>query len=109
MSCSPALKVLIALLLPLTLGWKLTVHPDDTSELSDSLVEFFARHHFVVLVTEDNMGQSPVIQATACRLLAGKISPDGNNWEPPDRFAAPTDHIFVVFRGRASTPLNRPR
>ena len=65
MSCSPALKWFIALLLPLTLGWKLTVRPDDPSELIDSLVEFFARHHFDILVTEDSMGQSPAIQATA--------------------------------------------
>jgi hypothetical protein len=102
MKCSPALKWFIALLLPVTLGWKLTVHPDDPSELNDSLVEFFARHHFDVLVTEDNMGQSPVIQATAgaCRLLAGKISSDGDNSQLPHRFATPTDDIFVVFRGR---------
>jgi hypothetical protein len=102
MSFSPALKWLIALLLPLTLGWKLTVHPDDLSELNDSLVEFFEHHHFDVLMTEDSMGQSPVVQATAgeCRLLVGKISPDGDNWQLPRRFAAPTDHIFVVFRGQ---------
>jgi hypothetical protein len=42
MSCSPALKWFIALLLPLTLGWKLTVHPDNPHELTKSLVEFFA-------------------------------------------------------------------
>jgi hypothetical protein len=102
MSCSPALKWLIVLLLPLTLGWKLTVRADDTSELSGNLVEFFARHHFSVIVTKDDMGQSPIIQATAgaCRLLAGKISSDGGNSQLPRRFAAPTDHIFVVFHGR---------
>jgi len=102
MSCSPALKWFIALLLPLTLGWKLTVHPDDPSELTDGLVEFFARHHFDVLVTEDSMGQSPAIQATAgeCRLLAGKIWSGGDNWQFARRFAGPTDHIFVVFRGQ---------
>ena len=102
MNCSRALKWFIALLLPLTLGWKVTVHTEDPSELNDGLVEFFARHSFDVLVTEDNMGQSPLLQATAgaCRLLAGKISSDGDNWQLPRRFAAPTDHIFVVFRGR---------
>jgi hypothetical protein len=102
MSCSPALKGLIILLLPLTLGWKLTVHPDDPRELTQGLVEFFARHHFDVLVTEDNMGQSPIVLATAseCRLLAGKISSDGDNWQLHRRFAAQTDHIFVVFHGR---------
>ena len=85
MSCSPALKWLIVLLLPLTLGWKLTVRADDASELSGNLVEFFARHHFGVIVTEDDMGQSPIIQATAsaCRVLAGKISSDGGNWRLP--------------------------
>jgi hypothetical protein len=102
MSCSPALKWFIVLLLPLTLGWKLTVRPHDPSELNDSLVEFFARHHFGVIVTEDDMGQSPVIQATAgvCRVLAGEISSNGGNWQLPRRFAAPTDHVFVVFHGR---------
>jgi hypothetical protein len=102
MNCSPALKWLIAVLLPLTLGLKLGVFPEDPSELNDGLVEFFARHNFDVLVTKDNMGQSPVIQATAgaCRLLAGKISSDGDNSQLPRRFAAATDHIFTVFRGR---------
>jgi hypothetical protein len=102
MSYSPALKWFIVLLLPLTLGWKLTVGPDDPSEVNDSLVEFFARHHFGVIVTEDDMGQSPVIQATAaaCRVLAGKISSDGGNWQLPRRFAGPTDHVFAVFHGR---------
>ena len=101
MRCSPALKWFIVVLLPLTMAWKVTIHPDDPTELNDRLIEFFTRSHFDVLVTEDNMGQSPVIQATAgaCRLLAGKISSDGDNWQLPRRFAAPTDHVFVVFRG----------
>ena len=102
MNCSPALKWFIAVLLPLSLGLKLAVYPEDPSELNNSLIEFFARHHFDALATEDDMGQSPVILATtgACRLLAGKISSDGDTWQMPRRFASPTDRIFTVFRGR---------
>src|SRR6516225_7797563 len=61
------------------------------------------RHHFDLLVTEDSMGQSPAIQATAGerRLIAGKIWSGGNDWQFVSLFAAPTDHIFVVFRGQA--------
>jgi hypothetical protein len=103
MHCTPALKWFIALLLPLTLGWKLTVRPDDPRELNDSLVEFLARHQFDVIVTEEKMENSPVIDATAgsCRILAGKISPDGDTWQLVHRFAAPKDHVFAVFDGRA--------
>jgi hypothetical protein len=102
MNCSPALKWSIALLLPLTLGWKVTVRPDNPRELNDSLLEFLARHQFDVIVTEDNMGQSPAVEATAgaCRMLVGKISSDGYTWQLAHRFAAPTDHVFVVFDGR---------
>jgi hypothetical protein len=104
-NCSRTLKWFIILLLPLTLGWKLTVHLDDPSELNDTLVEFFARHDFDVTVTEEYMDylhQSPVVQAVAggCRVRAGKISTDGENWALPRRLAKPTDRVFVVFQGR---------
>jgi hypothetical protein len=102
MNCSPALKWLIAVLLPLSLGWKITVHPEDPSELNHSLIEFFARHQFNTVVMDDNLDPAPVIRATTdgCRIFVVEVAPDGGDGQFARRFATSTDDIFVVFRGR---------
>jgi hypothetical protein len=99
---SPAFKWLIALLLPLTLVWKVTAAPDASLELKDNLVEFLVHHQFEVVVLEESMDTMPVIRATTgtCGMLVMKISPDG--WQRDlirDRAQA-TDRVFFIFRGK---------
>lgn len=53
MSFSPALKLLLAVLLPLTLFWKLTVKADNTDHPEDDVIAFLARQGFHDVVTED--------------------------------------------------------
>ena len=105
MSYSPALRWFIALLLPLTLAWKLTVGLDDTSELKNKIVEFLVQHQFDVAVTEEIVEGMPTIHATreACRMLISKTSPYGWRRHMISELATATDRIFIVFRGKVYT------
>ena len=53
MSFSPALKLLLAVFLPLTLFWKLTVKVDNSDHPEDDVIAFLARQGFHEVVTED--------------------------------------------------------
>ena len=53
MSFSPALKLLLAVFLPLTLFWKLTVKADNNDRPEDDVIAFLARQGFHAAVTED--------------------------------------------------------
>jgi len=104
-SYSPALRWFIALLLPLTLAWKLTVGLDDSSELKGRIVDFLVQHQFDVVVTEEVVEGMPTIRATseACRMLISKTSPSGWRRHMISELATATDRIFIVFRGRVYT------
>jgi hypothetical protein len=52
-SFSPALKLLLAVFLPLTLFWKLTVQADNSDHAEDDVMTFLARHGFHAAATED--------------------------------------------------------
>jgi hypothetical protein len=52
-SFSPALKLLLAVFLPLTLFWKLTVKADNDDRPKDDVIAFLARQGFHEIVTED--------------------------------------------------------
>ena len=53
MSFSPALKWLIAVFLPLTLGWKLAVKAENSDPTEDDVIAFLTRQGFQAAVTED--------------------------------------------------------
>jgi hypothetical protein len=105
---SPALKWFIVLLLPITLAWKLAVRPGaDLGELNDRQVqlrvaEFLFRQHFNVASAEKIEEGRPMIQATAgaCRMLVAKSTAIGSDRDVIRRLAAPTDHVFIIYRGR---------
>jgi len=109
MSSSPVLKLSLALLLPLTLAWKLAVRPADPAELAEKeraaqrkIAEFLIRQHFVVSVAGTVEEAQPTIQATAgaCRLLVLKSGTTGSSRDLISRQAGPDDRVFVVFRGK---------
>ena len=105
MSYSPALRWFIALLLPLTLAWKLTVGLDDSNELKNRIVDFLVQHQFDVVVTEEVVEGMPTIRAAseACRMLISKTTPSGWRRHMISELATATDRIFIVFRGRVYT------
>jgi hypothetical protein len=100
---SIAFKLFIALLLPLTIVWKLTAtpHASSSDELKDKLVEFLINHQFHVAVLEEWIDYMPIISASngTCRMLILKVSPDG--WQRDLVHArAQNRRLFFVFRGK---------
>ena len=53
MSFSPALKLFLAVFLPLTLVWKLTVKADNSDHREDDVIAFLARQGFHAAATDD--------------------------------------------------------
>ena len=101
MSCSPALKWFVALLLLLTLAWKVSVAAhDDPNELANEIIQFLSHQAFDVALTE--LDSMPVIQATSgsCRMLFVQVEPDGSSQDLVRSLARTGDHVFIIFRGR---------
>ena len=102
MTCSPALKWFIVLLLPLTLAWKVAVSPDNANDLELEIVKFLRSQQFDVISTSETMNYMPVIQATSssCRMLVAKIVPNGSSGDLVRDLATASDRVFFVFRGQ---------
>jgi hypothetical protein len=102
---SPALKWLVLLLLPLSLGWKLAVHPDYTDDLTGKVDTFLTRYDFIVIVHKIEMPGAPYILATrgGCQMLIAKPSYRGSDNAMIRRRASATDRVFVVFGGKVYT------
>jgi hypothetical protein len=92
---SRALRWSIAILVPLTLAWKIAIPPYNPDDLKEP-VEFFVRNGFNVVVTDEL-----VIHATtdSCRLLVATLKPDGSNRDLIRSRTGDPDRQFVVFRG----------
>jgi hypothetical protein len=103
------LKWSLVVLLPLTLGWKLTVRPADPGEIARDekaaqlrVAEFLIRQHFSVNLAERMEEGKPSIRANAgaCRLLIVKSPAMGWDRDLIRRNATEEDRVFAVFRGR---------
>lgn len=104
MNYSLAFKSFIAILLPLTLAWKLASagYAEDTTTLKSKIVEVLTQHQYKVAISEPPLG-AMLIDATrgACRLTIAQASSFGE-----DRYyirhllgnVAKTN--FVVFQGK---------
>ena len=92
-------------MLLLALGWKIAVQPDDESYLKDDLIKFLERNHFIAIVTNEIVIDTPIIQATtaSCHLQVGRLAPDGSNQDLIRHLAAGADRSFIVFRGAVYT------
>jgi hypothetical protein len=99
---SPALKWLaIIILLPLTIGWKVAVKPENPVEIQNAIVEFLTKQEFDVSVTDESMEYTGIIDARSrsCRLRVARVSPLGHEADLVSRASATSDHTFFVFRG----------
>ena len=88
-------------MLLLTIGWKIAIQPDDPNYLKEGLIKFFERNHFNVVVTDETVNYTPIIQATTatCHLQIARLTADGSNRNLVGYLASGTDRSFVVFRG----------
>jgi hypothetical protein len=101
---SVAFRWSIAVVLLLTIGWKIAIQPDDQTDLKDDLIKFLERNYFNVVVT-DEIVNTPIIRATtaSCHLQIARLAPDGSNRDLIRHLAADTDRSFIVFRGTVYT------
>jgi hypothetical protein len=99
-SFSPALKLLLAVLLPLTIVWKLTVKPENSDRLEDDLVAFLARHGFHAVVAEDMI--LPGIRAVngTCHMRIMMPSYYGADRDIARSLVAADESLMFVYGGR---------
>ena len=99
MSFSPALKLLLAVFLPLTLFWKLTVKAADDDRPRDDVIAFLARQGFQEIVTEDLNFR--VIRAAngTCRMRIIMPSYYGADRDMIRNLVTADDTLIFVHRG----------
>jgi hypothetical protein len=104
--CSTALKWFLIVALPLTLGLKLVVRPDQSVaseiDVQQKVAEFFRRQHFTVALSDRTGDGQYMLRADAgpCRILVAKSDPIAWDSAAIRRNATDGDRFFVVFRGR---------
>ena len=105
MNSSRALRWCFALILFLSITWKIAIPPENPNELKENLVKFIERNHFNVVATDQVAFSTLTIKATTaeCRLQIATLSPDGSNRDLVRHLAMGTDRSFVVFRGAVYT------
>jgi hypothetical protein len=100
-----AFRWFIAAVLLLAIGWKITIHPDNESNLTEEMIKFLERNHFDVVVTNEMATNAAIIRATtaSCNLQVARLTADGSNRDLIRRLAAGADRSFIVFRNRVYT------
>ena len=105
MSSFRAFRWSIAVVLLLTIGWKIAIQPDNQDYLAEDLIKFFERNHFDVVVTDEIVNYMPIIRVTSasCDLQIARLTPDGSNRDLIRHLTAGADRSFIVFRGAVYT------
>jgi hypothetical protein len=99
-SFSPALKLLLAVLLPLTLFWKLTVTADDNYRPEDDVTAFLARQGFHDIVTEGLSFRGIQAANGVCQMRIVMPSYTGADRDMIRNLVTADDTLIFVHRGR---------
>lgn len=97
--CYHMFRLIVALLLALTVGWKVALSftsiRDNRDDFKSVLVEFLSRRHFTVFEANDIKGVEAV--AGDCRML---ITGNDILWHDDiiKSLASPYDRVFFVYR-----------
>ena len=105
---SPALKWLLLLLLPITLGPKLATRAGtqlgavNDKQVQLDVVEFLSRQHFSVIQFEKFEEGQPMLRATAaaCRMLVAKSPAIGSDRDVLGQLVTADDRFVIVYRGK---------
>lgn len=108
MNFSPAFKWFLAILLPLTLAWKLVADVESTEAPSakNKIIELLTQHHYKVAASNDALNKMLVIRGTrgSCRLLVAEVSAMGEDRDYVRHLAGEAGaNIFIVFQGKVYT------
>ena len=100
MSFSPALKWLIAILLPLTLAWKLTVKADRNDHLEEDVIAFLTRQGFHTVVAEDTNFRRILAVNNTCRMRVMIAFSDGADRDMTRSLVAADESLIFVHQGK---------
>jgi hypothetical protein len=98
-SFSPALKLLLAVFLPLTLFWKLTVKADNADRPEDDVTAFLARQGFHEIVTEDLYFRGIRAVNGTCRMRVVMPSYYGADRDMMHSLVSADDTLIFIHRG----------
>jgi hypothetical protein len=100
-SSSAALKLFLAVALPLTLAWKASVRADDASYLEGDIAAFLADQKFEATASQSYVDHFPIILAErpGCRLAIMKASYYGADRDTVRSLTPPAWHLIFVYRG----------
>jgi hypothetical protein len=95
-----AFRSSIAVVLLLSIGWKVALPLENASALEGQLVDFFQRNKFDVILSDETAMR--IIRATTdkCHLKVARLTPDGWNRDLVEHVTAGADHSFIVLRGK---------
>ncbi len=100
MSFSPALKLLLAVFLTLTLFWKLTVKADNSDRSEGDIIAFLAQQGFHAVVTEDmNFREIRAVNG-ACHMRIMMPSHYGAHRDIIRNLVTADDSVIFVHQGR---------
>ena len=97
---SPALKLLLAVLLPLTLVWKLTVRAENDDHPEDYIIAFLSQQGFHAVVSEDMILRGIRAVNGACRMRIMMPSYYGADRDMVRNLVAADESLMFVHRGK---------
>lgn len=97
---SPALKWLIAALLPLTLAWKLTVRVDANDHPEKDVIAFLARRGFDAAVDEGTNFHRILAVNSSCRMRMLIASNDGADRDMMRSLMAVGESLIFIYQGK---------
>jgi hypothetical protein len=97
---SPALKWMLIVLIPLTIGWKLMLKPEDPVEIQNAIAVFLAEQKFEVVVSDENLEYMHIVDARSpsCHLRVARVSPLGHEADLIRRLNELNGRTYFVFR-----------
>ena len=97
---SPKIRLLIAIFLPLTLGWKLTVNAVSNDHLLADVVTFLTRQGFQAVAAEDTNFRQILAVSNRCRMQVRITSNDGADSDLVRSLVGADENLIFVHQGK---------
>ena len=107
MNYSFGFRLVVGILIPLTIGWKIVVPSHVESEMSGTLISFLTRNKFEIIAHDDLVDDDilttevPLIQARRgqCDIWIARLNSDGTNRQLIASHFSNIPLQFVVYQG----------
>ena len=107
MNYSFGFRLVVGILIPLTIGWKIVVPSHVESEMNGTLISFLTRNKFEIIAHDDLVDDDilttevPLIQARRrqCDIWIARLNSDGTNRQLIASHFSSVQLQFVVYQG----------